>query len=304
MDEGVPVERLEIEVFLALAEELHFGRTAERLGVSQSRVSQIVKGIERRIGAPLFDRTSRRVALTPLGRQLRTDLELHGGLERQPSPGGRRPAPHTSPRVRGGHPGGLLRRHPAVTPHGQGRSASGRTPRRRAGHRRGAHRVHGGPRSRGSGGPPSGLARHGEPGGPRAGAADQTRRCPTGLPRRALPPAHTRWPPCPGRPGRQELAGLPHPRGGGRRPELPAARACARAAGSGSCRGSPYGWSPSWSAVTSWSVSALSYTFTWSTEPFQKSTLPPDHLARPTDSAPELTSAVPAAAVEASFPST
>ncbi|MDX3183450.1 MULTISPECIES: LysR family transcriptional regulator [Streptomyces] len=77
MDEGVPVERLEIEVFLALAEELHFGRTAERLGVSQSRVSQIVKGIERRIGAPLFDRTSRRVALTPLGRQLRTDLEPH-----------------------------------------------------------------------------------------------------------------------------------------------------------------------------------------------------------------------------------
>ncbi|PWS44392.1 LysR family transcriptional regulator, partial [Streptomyces sp. FT05W] len=77
MDEGVPVERLEIEVFLALAEELHFGRTAERLGVSQGRVSQIVKGIERRIGAPLFDRTSRRVALTPLGRQLRTDLEPH-----------------------------------------------------------------------------------------------------------------------------------------------------------------------------------------------------------------------------------
>ncbi|MFJ3704219.1 MULTISPECIES: LysR family transcriptional regulator [Streptomyces] len=71
------MERHEIEAFLALAEELHFGRTAERLGVSQGRVSQTIKGVERRIGGPLFDRTSRRVALTPLGRQLRTDLEPH-----------------------------------------------------------------------------------------------------------------------------------------------------------------------------------------------------------------------------------
>ncbi|MFD9290829.1 LysR family transcriptional regulator [Streptomyces sp. NPDC060030] len=72
-----PVERHEIEAFLALAEELHFGRTGARLGVSQGRVSQTIKGIERRIGAPLFDRSSRRVALTSLGRQLRTELEPH-----------------------------------------------------------------------------------------------------------------------------------------------------------------------------------------------------------------------------------
>ncbi|MFC7220894.1 LysR family transcriptional regulator [Streptomyces polyrhachis] len=37
------MERREIEVFLTLAEELHFGRTAERLGVSGARVSQTVK---------------------------------------------------------------------------------------------------------------------------------------------------------------------------------------------------------------------------------------------------------------------
>ncbi|MFD0205457.1 MULTISPECIES: LysR family transcriptional regulator [Saccharothrix] len=68
------MERRDLEVFLALAEELHFSRTAERLHVSQARVSQSVKQLERRIGAPLFDRTSRRVALTPIGRRLRDDL--------------------------------------------------------------------------------------------------------------------------------------------------------------------------------------------------------------------------------------
>ncbi|MFI0350890.1 LysR family transcriptional regulator [Actinomadura sp. 9N407] len=68
------MERHEIETFLTLAEELHFRRTAERLGLAQGRVSQIIKKLERRIGAPLFDRTSRHVALTPIGQQLRDGL--------------------------------------------------------------------------------------------------------------------------------------------------------------------------------------------------------------------------------------
>ncbi|MGP3933624.1 LysR family transcriptional regulator [Nonomuraea sp. KM88] len=68
------MERYEIETFLTLVEELHFRRTAERLGLAQGRVSQIIKKLERQIGASLFDRTSRRVALTPIGRQ------LHDGL--------------------------------------------------------------------------------------------------------------------------------------------------------------------------------------------------------------------------------
>jgi DNA-binding transcriptional LysR family regulator len=68
------MERREIEIFLALADELHFGRTAERLHVSQARVSQTIKQVERQIGAPLFERTSRRVSLTPIGRQLQDDL--------------------------------------------------------------------------------------------------------------------------------------------------------------------------------------------------------------------------------------
>ncbi|MEU3962622.1 LysR family transcriptional regulator [Streptomyces buecherae] len=68
------MEHRDIEIFLTLAQELHFGRTAERLHVSPARISQAVKKMERRIGARLFDRTSRLVALTAIGRQLRDDL--------------------------------------------------------------------------------------------------------------------------------------------------------------------------------------------------------------------------------------
>ncbi|PXY19373.1 LysR family transcriptional regulator [Prauserella muralis] len=68
------MELRDIEIFLTLAEELHFGRAAERLHVSQARVSQAIKAQERRIGAALFERTSRAVTLTALGEQLRDDL--------------------------------------------------------------------------------------------------------------------------------------------------------------------------------------------------------------------------------------
>ncbi|MEV7611986.1 LysR family transcriptional regulator [Streptomyces sp. NPDC089799] len=68
------MERHEIEAFLTLAEELHFRRTSERLGLAQGRVSQTIKKLERRIGVPLFERTSRHVALTAIGAQLRDDL--------------------------------------------------------------------------------------------------------------------------------------------------------------------------------------------------------------------------------------
>lgn len=61
------VEIRELECFLVLAEELHFGRTGERLYISQSRVSQLLRALERRIGARLVERTSRRVSLTPFG---------------------------------------------------------------------------------------------------------------------------------------------------------------------------------------------------------------------------------------------
>ncbi|MEU5565770.1 LysR family transcriptional regulator [Micromonospora musae] len=76
------LERYEVETFLTLADELHFGRTAERLRLTTGRVSHVIKRLERRIGAPLFARTSRVVRLTPIGRQLADDLRpLVAGIE-------------------------------------------------------------------------------------------------------------------------------------------------------------------------------------------------------------------------------
>jgi DNA-binding transcriptional LysR family regulator len=69
------VELRHLRAFLVLAEELHFGRAADRLRVSQSRVSQLIRTFETIVGAELFTRTSRRVTLTPIGEQLRTRVQ-------------------------------------------------------------------------------------------------------------------------------------------------------------------------------------------------------------------------------------
>ncbi|MHC8505717.1 LysR family transcriptional regulator [Pseudonocardia bannensis] len=68
------IEPREIEAFLTVADELHFGRAAARLHLSPTRISQTVRALERRIAAPLFERSSRRVRLTPLGSQLLVEL--------------------------------------------------------------------------------------------------------------------------------------------------------------------------------------------------------------------------------------
>ncbi|WP_374662140.1 LysR family transcriptional regulator [Inhella sp.] len=61
-------------VFLVLAEELHFGRAAERLGLRQPQVSKALAALEARAGAPLLLRTSRRVQLSAAGQALRGPL--------------------------------------------------------------------------------------------------------------------------------------------------------------------------------------------------------------------------------------
>ncbi len=64
-----------LRYFSVLADELHFGRAAARLFLSQSALSTAIRSLERSLGVVLFERTSRRVALTEAGRALLPQTE-------------------------------------------------------------------------------------------------------------------------------------------------------------------------------------------------------------------------------------
>ena len=64
------MEFRQLEAFVAVANELHFGRAAEKLHIGQPTLSDLVRRLEREVGTPLLTRTTRRVALTEAGVEL------------------------------------------------------------------------------------------------------------------------------------------------------------------------------------------------------------------------------------------
>jgi DNA-binding transcriptional LysR family regulator len=77
------VELRQVETFRAVANELSFSRAAAKLGYVQSSVSSQVASLERELGAPLFDRLGRTIALTEAGRVMLSYSERLLGLARE-----------------------------------------------------------------------------------------------------------------------------------------------------------------------------------------------------------------------------
>jgi DNA-binding transcriptional LysR family regulator len=70
------LETRQLRYFVAVAEERHFGRAAERLGMAQPPLSRAIRELERQLGVQLLERTTRQVALTGAGEALLDDARV------------------------------------------------------------------------------------------------------------------------------------------------------------------------------------------------------------------------------------
>jgi LysR family transcriptional regulator, benzoate and cis,cis-muconate-responsive activator of ben and cat genes len=81
------IEVRELVHFTTVADTLHFGAAADELGISQPPLSRSIARLERRLGFPLFHRTTRRISLTPAGEVFLADCrrllaEMDGAIRR------------------------------------------------------------------------------------------------------------------------------------------------------------------------------------------------------------------------------